>query len=358
MLACGFWSPLRSMGRRLTFSHMHVGVVGCGAIGHRRASIAAAAGDVVVAVADLDEERARDVAAEVGASWSADWRDVVNNEGIEAIVVATINRELCPIGLAALDAGKHLLCEKPLGRNAGEAELLVQAADQAQVVLKCGLNHRHHPAVARAHQMAMAGEIGPLLYVRAAYGHGGRPGYDKEWRGNAELAGGGELLDQGVHLVDLSRWFLGDFSDVIGVVGTWFWEVSPLEDNCFATLRTPSGSVASLHSSWTQWRNLFRFEVTGRDGYLIVDGLGGSYGCERLTHGRRKPESGPPAETQWEYPGRDISWELEWQEFSRAVIERHHPLGDGRDGLAAAVVIDGIYESARSGAVVSLSAPR
>jgi predicted dehydrogenase len=209
--------------------------------------------------------------------------------------------------------------------------------------------------VARAHALAESGEIGPLLGIRAAYGHGGRPGYDREWRGNPQLAGGGELLDQGVHLVDLCRWFLGEFTDVTGALATWFWNVSPLEDNGFALLRTKSGQVASLHSSWTQWKNLFRFEVFGRDGYLLVHGLGGSYGTERLTLGRRRPQSGPPDETIWEFTGADSSWEDEWREFSRALAEGRAPLGDGRDGLAAARVIDAIYASAREGTTVHLT---
>jgi predicted dehydrogenase len=320
--------------------------------------IAAAAGDTVTAVADLDPARAEGAAAAVGASWTTNWREVVESRDVDAVVVATVNRELCPIGTAALGAGKHVLCEKPLGRNATEAEALVTAATLAGVVLKCGLNHRHHPALARAHEIAEDGGVGPLFTVRAAYGHGGRPGYEQEWRGDPELAGGGELLDQGVHLIDLSRWFLGDFTEVIGATATWFWDVSPLEDNCFATLSTGTAQIASLHSSWTQWRNMFRFEVFGRDGYLQITGLGGSYGPERLVHGRRRKESGPPHEESWDFPDRDVSWELEWQEFRSAITEGRRPLGDGRDGLAAAIIIDGIYESVRTRASVSLDSHR
>lgn len=233
---------------------------------------------------------------------------------------------------------------------------MVQAAERHGVRLKTGFNHRHHPAVARAHELAEAGDIGPLLGIRAAYGHGGRPGYDQEWRGDAALAGGGELLDQGVHLVDLCRWFLGDFSSVSGAVATWYWDVEPLEDNGFALLRTSVGQVATLHSSWTQWKNLFRFEIFGRDGYLLIQGLGGSYGPERLVLGRRRPESGPPDETVWEFAGEDRSWELEWTEFSQAIAEDRRPIGDGRDGLAAALLMDAIYASARKGAVVAVEA--
>ena len=302
------------------------------------------------------QERAEAAAAAVGAAWTQDWRQVAEDPEIDAVVVATTNDYLCTVGLAALEAGKHLLCEKPLGRNAAEARALVDTADKADLVLKTGFNHRHHPALAKAHELCDGGLIGPLLSIRAAYGHGGRPGYDLEWRGNAQLAGGGELLDQGVHLIDLCRWFLGDFSVVIGMVGTWFWNVEPLEDNGFALLRTASGQIASLHSSWTQWKNLFRFEVHGRDGYLTVEGLGGSYGVERLVHGRRRPQSGPPEEEHWTFPGEDRSWELEWEEFRAAIVEARSPLGDGYDGLAVALIVDAVYASAGCGSSINLAA--
>jgi predicted dehydrogenase len=330
---------------------MKVGVVGCGLIGSRRAKVAREEGDEVLLVADLDRDRARELAGDQSA-WSEDWQAVTAHPAIEAVVVATINKSLLPVTLAAFQNGKHVLCEKPLGRNSREAGQMVAAARGAGRLLKVGFNHRYHPALQRSFELAQAGKIGELMSIRAAYGHGGRPGYDQEWRGDADLAGGGELLDQGVHLVDLCRWFLGDFVEVSGMVATWFWKIAPLEDNGFALLRTARGQIALIHSSWTQWKNLFRFEVFGRDGFLVVDGLGGSYGPERLTLGLRRPESGPPREQSWEFPGPDLSWQAEWQEFKTAIQEGREPLGNGDDGLQAARVIDALYASARSGCVV------
>lgn len=337
---------------------MKIGIVGCGLIGHRRALVAREAGDEVVLVADIVPERAEKTAAAVGAVWTDDWQKVTAHPQIEAVVAATVNQALLPVTLAALAHGKQVLCEKPLGRNAREAKAMVDAAGSANRVLKVGFNHRHHPALWQAHEMAQSGKIGPLTSIRAAYGHGGRPGYDQEWRADADLAGGGELLDQGVHIIDLCRWFIGDFVQVSGMLGTWFWQVAPLEDNAFGLLRTGSGAVATLHTSWTQWKNLFRFEIFGRDGYLLINGLGGSYGLERLTLGLRRPESGPPQEQTWEYPGPDISWQAEWQEFKEAVAQGRQPLGNGVDGYQAALVIDAIYESVRTGRTVTLSENR
>jgi predicted dehydrogenase len=333
---------------------MKIGIVGCGLIGDRRARVAQAAGDEILMAADLVVERARTTASAVGAEWTGDWTEVTNHPAIDAVVVATINKSLLPVTLSALKSGKHVLCEKPLGRNAAEAGEMAQAAKFHRRILGVGFNHRYHPAIWRAHELFEEGSIGPIMYLRATYGHGGRPGYDQEWRGDPELAGGGELLDQGVHIIDLCRWFMGDFSQISGMLGTYFWQVGPLEDNGFALLRTAAGQVAMLHTSWTQWKNLFRFEVFGRDGFLLVEGLGGSYGIERLTLGRRRPESGPPEITVWEYPGPDESWKAQWAEFTAAVREKREPLGSGQDGYQAARVIDAIYEAYRTGQILEL----
>lgn len=333
---------------------MRIGIVGCGLIGNRRAQVAQASGDEVLLVADIEPERAQMTAKTVGAEWTDDWRGVTSHPQIEAVVVATVNKSLLPITRAALQSGKHVLCEKPLGRNTQEARQMVEAAIAARRILKTGFNHRHHPALWRAQEMAQSGKIGPLISIRAVYGHGGRPGYDQEWRGDPELAGGGELLDQGVHVIDLCRWFMGDFVQVSGMLGTWFWQVAPLEDNGFALLRTAQGQIAQIHTSWTQWKNLFRFEIFGRDGFLLINGLGGSYGVETLTLGKRRPESGPPLMETWEFPGPDISWQAEWEEFKKAIQEGRQPLGNGRDGYQAARVIDAIYESSKTGRVVEL----
>lgn len=328
---------------------MKVGIVGCGLIGSRRADVARTSGDEVVVVADLDESRARAVAA--SGEWTTDWQRVTADPRVDAVVVATVNKSLAPIARAALDAGKHVLCEKPLGRNASEARDVLATARHASRVLKVGFNHRHHPAIWRARELTGEGAIGSVFNIRAAYGHGGRPGYESEWRGDPELVGGGELLDQGVHIVDLCRWFLGEITEVAGMTARWVWEIAPLEDNGFALLRTRDGRTAFVHTSWTQWKNLFRFEIFGEKGYLLVEGLGGSYGIERLTLGRRA-SSGAPGETSWEYPGPDHSWQREWQEFTAAIAERREPLGSGEDGYRAAVIIDAIYESARTGKLV------
>jgi len=328
-------------------SALRVGIVGAGLIGSRRADFAAAAGDAVVAVADVDSGRAGALAGRHGARPFADWRRLLDSEELDAVVVATVNRHLSEISVAALEAGRHVLCEKPPGRTAAEAVAMASAQRRSGRVLKIGFNLRFHPALARAHELFSAGEIGSPLYVRAVYGHGGRPGYGSEWRADLELAGGGELLDQGVHVIDLCRWFLGDFSEAEAILAGLFWTSAPVEDNAFVTLRTAEGQVAAFHSSWTQWRNHFSFEVYGSEGCLQVEGLGGSYGPESLVLGRRLPGR-PPEEIRTEFP-EDVSWRLDWHDFVEAVAGRRAPACGGEDGVEVMRLVDRLYARARPG---------
>jgi predicted dehydrogenase len=351
-----------------------VALIGCGAVGRRRARVLGrpAAGTLVVAV-DRDSARATAVAAEAGGQAGTDWETAVRREDVDAVIVSTTHDALAPIAIAALRCEKHVLVEKPMARTAAEAEAVVRATAEVEtrrcaagrrpLVLKVGFNHRHHPAVARAHAALLRGEIGEPLFARCRYGHGGRPGYETEWRAAPEVAGGGELLDQGIHALDLFRWFLGDFVEATGFTSTYVWRPDRVkdavyrgvEDNAFGLFRTAKGQVASLHASWTQWKNLFSFEVFGRGGYVTVEGLGGSYGVERLTVGRRLPASDPPEERSTEFSGPDASWEEEWDEFLAAIREERPPLGSAYDAREALKMVQAIYESQRTGAVAHLN---
>jgi predicted dehydrogenase len=201
-----------------------------------------------------------------------------------------------------------------------------------------GFNHRYHPAFLKAREIFDSGILGPLMHIRARYGHGGRTGYDREWRANPPLSGGGELIDQGVHLIDLSHWFLGDFASIEGHATTSFWDME-VDDNAFLSLRTASGQTAWLHASCTEWKNLFSFEIFGRDGKLQIDGLGGSYGTERLTFYKMLPQMGPPETICWEYPRGDESWAYEIREFLRDIAEDRIPSPSLTDAAKALEIV-------------------
>lgn len=325
------------------------GIVGCGLIGRRRAAVAATASrSRLVAVTDVDAAAAHRVADEHGAEVAGDWRTLIARDDIDALVVATPNAWLEAVGTAALEAGKHVLIEKPMGRNLAEARRIAAAAVAARRVLKVGFNHRYHPAIREAHRRFTAGEIGRLINLRARYGHGGRPGYEKEWRGDRALAGGGELTDQGVHVLDLMQWFAGEPLAGFAALQTAVWPLGDLEDNGFALLRFDGGVVGSFHTSWTQWKNLFSLEIFGEEGALLVEGLGRSYGVETITVQRRRI-GGPPEETVQRFEGEDSSWTLEWEDFLGAVLDGRAMLGGPGEGLAVMRALDALYRSAAAG---------
>ncbi len=333
---------------------LRVAVVGAGLIGRKRAIALKAFPDCRLAVsADVNPEAGRRLAEDFAGQAETDWEVVVRRGDIDIVVVSTPNHLLAQVSIAALRSGKHVLCEKPLGRNAAEAQKIVEAARAGGGTLKTGFNHRHHPALARAKALAGQGEIGPLLYLRCRYGHGGRPGYEQEWRADRTLSGGGELLDQGVHVVDLMRWFAGDFEEVFGVTRTAYWDMD-VEDNAFALFKREDGLEAFVHTSWTQWKNLFSLEIFGREGYLIVPGLGGSYGEETLVVGRNVGQGRPPDEDVIAFPGPDMSWQEEWREFLSAINEKREPLGSGHDGLMANKMIEAVYRSAKTNRPVKI----
>ena len=318
-----------------------VGIVGCGVIGCRRAGALGAAR--LVACADQRPERAESLARAAGSAVvERDWARLVERPDVNIVVVATTNDALASVTVAAVQAGKHVLVEKPGARTAAELPPIVAAAVQTGVHVRVGFNHRYHPALQKARELVDAGTIGPLMFVRGRYGHGGRIGYEKEWRADPAVSGGGELIDQGVHMIDLARWMLGDFSSISGFAHTYFWEM-PVDDNAFLLLRTPAQQAALLHVSCTEWKNLFSFEIYGRNGKVHIEGLGGSYGVERVTLYRMRPEMDPPDTMTWEYPGPDRSWQLEFTDFLDDIRMGRPPAVGLVDARAALLIVEAIY---------------
>jgi predicted dehydrogenase len=319
-----------------------VGIIGCGVIGQKRA-IALGTGGRLVACADINKSSSEAMATKRGAVAYQHWRDLLAHPGIDLVVISTLHDSLAEITLAAVEAGKHVLVEKPAARNPAEIMPLIAASDKKAIKVRVGFNHRYHRALQKAKALVNSGALGELMYIRARYGHGGRVGYDREWRADPKLSGGGELIDQGPHLIDLSRWFLGDFSAIVGYAHTYYWDM-PVDDNAFMTLETSKKQVAFLHVSCSEWKNMFSMEIYGRAGKLDISGLGGSYGVERLTWYRMLPEMGPPETTAWEYPMADNSWAMEMSEFYEDIRLNREPAAGLKDALAALEVIRKIYE--------------
>jgi len=323
-----------------TSDQLRIGVIGCGLIGRKRAAVLS--GSRVVAACDVELVRAQAISECV----TTEWQEIVRHPEVDAVIVATTHDLLAPITAEAAARGKHVLVEKPGARCAGELERVIEAARQTGALIRVGFNHRYHRAFRKAREIFESGALGEMMFIRGRYGHGGRPGYEREWRAQPERSGGGELIDQGVHLIDLARWFLGDFPCVHGGAHTYFWDM-PVEDNGFLLLETSRGQVAFLHASWTEWKNLFSFEIAGRLGKLEINGLGGSYGVERLTWYKMTPEMGPPETLTWEYPMADDSWQAECAAFVEDIRLGRQPQPGIADAQAALRIVEKIYQTGR-----------
>lgn len=317
-------------------STLGIGIIGCGGIGHKRALALGSRGNLIACL-DKDIDRAKSFSVKHNCKFYRECNDLLNDMDIDLVIIATTHDSLAEITHAAALAGKHVLVEKPAARSQSELKELLQIVSNSSSKVRVGFNHRYHRAIVKAKSLIDSGALGELMFLRARYGHGGRLGYDKEWRANHELSGGGELIDQGAHVIDLSRYFLGEFSNISGYAHTYFWNMS-VDDNAFMILRNELNQVAFLHVSCTEWKNTFSMEVYGKNGKIEITGLGGSYGAESVTYYRMLPEMGPPETIRWEFPFADNSWGVELNEFYDDILLDRKP----KPGLEDASIMLGI----------------
>ncbi|MEO8695216.1 MAG: Gfo/Idh/MocA family oxidoreductase [Acidimicrobiales bacterium] len=321
-----------------------VTIIGCGLIGVKRAG-ALPAHMRLTSVFDVDPDRASALAGssrDVTAARSP--IEAIERGGHDSLViVATTHDSLAEIAQLAVERGCNVLIEKPGARKRAELEAVAAGAARNGVAVRVGFNHRFHPAMLRARELIEGQRYGEVLLVRARYGHGGRIGYENEWRADAQRAGGGELLDQGVHLIDLTAFFSGAPTLRYGAVSTLFWKM-PVEDNAFVHLGLAGGGDGWIHASWTEWKNLFSFEITCRTAKIEISGLGGSYGPERLTLYEMKPEMGPPDTTTFESPPGDDSWAAELADLDQ-LLDGQPALGTTlEECMHTLALIDEVYK--------------
>ncbi len=320
-------------------------IAGCGLVGRKRAEALQALEIDVAAVYDPDLGRAEELARllddKVVVAGSAE--EAFSLENVDFAVVATTHAALAPVAIAAIENGCNVLVEKPGAVSLDELTQLAETAKTHSRTVRVGLNHRFHPAIIKAKELIDAADLGEIMHLRARYGHGGRLGYEKEWRANRDLSGGGELMDQGMHLIDLTRLFLGDVELAFSELRTDYWNID-VEDNAFLVLRSTPGALAWIHASWTEWKNLFSFEIALEQAKIEVFGLGGSYGTERLTVHRMLPEMGPPLTSAWEWPRADESWLTELKDVLDDVSGRPSRGANLDDCIAAFQIIERAYE--------------
>ena len=292
---------------------MRAAVIGCGLIGRKRVL---ALPDYVELVGCFDEapSAADSFATEFKTSNFESLDELLAIEDLSFVIIATRHDSLHSLAIAALNAGKHVFIEKPGAISYLEFKKVCDVARKNNLKVHVGYNHRHHPSLKKAYELSNNGSIGEIMFLRGRYGHGGRVGYEKEWRADKLKAGGGELIDQGTHLIDLSIGFLGQLQLDYAATPNYFWDMA-VEDNVFMSLKNNSGNIAFLQASCTEWKNMFSLEIYGQNGKIEVSGLGRSYGLETLTFHKMQPEMGPPITKTWSFPEPDNSWAMEMGVF-------------------------------------------
>jgi predicted dehydrogenase len=318
------------------------GLIGCGVIGERRITNLPD-GVTLTACFDPNTSRAQVIQQKTNCKIANSVEDLLNNHQVQAVVIASVNSVLTEIIQKCLDKGVHVLVEKPAARNFKELERL---KNPKNCVVKIGFNHRFHPAFNDLVASLQKHSDDPVMFVRAQYGNGARLGFEKEWRAKPEIAGGGELLDQGVHVIDLASVVMKDLEVVTGYARTQYWNM-PVDDNTWAILRGSGGSTFTFHVSSSEWKNEFRFEVYTRSRKYQWLGLGRSYGTEKLITHTMKAEMGPPETQEKSYPPEDNSWKDENTNFLHAIQNKAQVYGGLKDAIQCLKLVDRIYETSQ-----------
>ena len=324
---------------------LKVGIAGFGIVGKlRREFVDEHPSMKVVAVCDRSFEG--DHVAEDGLRCYTSYPPLLEEE-LDVLFVCMTNDIAPEVTIAGLEKGVHVFCEKPPGRSVEDILRVreVEAAHPGQKLMY-GFNHRYHDSIRDALHLIRSGELGQVLDMRGVYGKSIMIRFDSDWRTKREFAGGGILLDQGIHMVDMMRLFGGEFTDVHSFVSNAFWN-HDVEDNAYALMRTPDGVVAMLHSSATQWRHRFNLDITLSEGALSLSGILSStksYGAETLTVAfKGEDDGGDPREQTTRY-NRDSSWHDEIWDFATAVVE-DKPIESGTslDALRTMELVYKIY---------------
>lgn len=331
----------------------NVGIIGYGKVGRiRRECVKKHPRLELIGVCDIDAEKSRDS----GVPAYTDYKKLIDASP-DVIFICTYNRFIPEIAVEAISRGIHVFSEKPPGRTLEDVKtIFVAAMENPKVKVKFGFNHRYHEAVIEAKAIVNSGRLGKVMWMRGIYGKAGGEEYRHNWRNNKDLSGGGILIDQGIHMLDLFRYFSGEYNEVKSFIGRSFWAVD-VEDNVFAILRNShTGQTAMIHSSATQWRHKFLLEIYMEKGYLEIDGILSSthtYGRETLKTARCVfGENGNPLPNPQEnmtYYDNDNSWMDEIDEFVECLVEdRAISNGGVEDAVKTMDLVQRIYNSDKS----------
>jgi len=319
-----------------------VGIIGVGSFGEKRAiAIKSCKNGQLIGITDIDLERTKTVSHNLDVPYySVD--DLLAKKEIGAVLVCVPNKYHVPIAIMALKAGKHVLCEKPLARTTEEARKMVEVAAQSGRFLKPGSNHRYFLSIQKAYQIVKEGSIGDIISFNGRIGNNGER-IKNSWFWDKEISGGGTILDNGCHLLDMARWFMGDFIEAIGMTTNLYWKDCPVEDTATGVFLTKEGRMATINSSWRQLSGYFYFEANGTDGYITVDGRFDTQGGDNLYWQSIKEDGRIHSINYGHVPPK--SYQLELEDFFNHVEKGIEPEPSGRDGLEVIKMVEAIYKS-------------
>lgn len=321
--------------------NIKIATIGAGLIGRKRA-LALPKGVKLSIICDVDDKRGKEFAKDFDCRYEPDWKKVVAGSEIQAVIISTTNNWLAPIAAAAIKKGKHVLAEKPGAISESQLKTVLEEHKKKPVVVVYGYNHRYHPGLLKAKSIIDSKKYGEVLFIRARYGHGGRLGYEKEWRFKKKISGGGELIDQGSHLIDLVNYFCGRMDTVTGFTEKLFWQ-SDLEDSTFFILKNKKNQIAHLSASCVEWKNIFSFEIMLKSAKIQIDGLGRSYGREKMVLYKMRPEMGPPDAQEFVLPDVDLSWNMENKIFFEKIKMKDYSATSINDAMYVLETIEKIY---------------
>lgn len=327
---------------------LKVGIAGYGVVGKRRRQCLDKL-PYLKLVAVCDKTFQADGRFDDGVCHFTHYEDLLQQE-LDILFVCLTNDVASEVCVAALERGVHVFCEKPPGRNLQDIERVLNCASQhPELKLMYGFNHRHHHSVIDALKIIRSGELGRIINLKGVYGKSKLITFDQtDWRTKREIAGGGVLLDQGIHLVDLMRLFAGEFTQVYSFISNDFWNFD-VEDNAYALMKTDSGIVGMLHSSATQWRHRFELDITLEKGGLVLGGIlsgSKSYGDETLKIIWAEHESNGDPKEQWTRYNVDPSWEAEVKAFAQAILNNQPIMtGSAKDAYATMALVTKIYDA-------------
>jgi predicted dehydrogenase len=319
-----------------------VAIIGMGLIGKKRASNLGSQGELV-AYSDIKKSKLEFLKKNVKKiKFFKNWNQLLRVKSIDIIIISTVHNKLAEIMIEAIKHKKHILVEKPAAIRLLDLKNAIKLSKKNKNKIRVGYNHRFHAAILKSKHLINEGLLGQLMFIKSSYGHGARIGYHNEWRMNPKISGGGELIDQGSHLIDLSIYFFGKVKKVIGVLESFFWK-KKVDDNCFVTIQFDNNCTSFFHASCTEWKNNFLFEIYGKKGKIKIEGKGGSYGAEKLIYYKMGKEMGPPLKKVWRFPSPDFSWRREINELYKDITLDRKPKPSLEEAYEVLKIIKKIY---------------